>query len=80
MTAPTLLLTGECSPAVLRRLSGHLHALLPRAERVEIPSASRRIHEENPTAVNETILAFVERHDIWRQPAPVVRAARMRRP
>lgn len=47
--APTLLVTGERSPAVLRRLTDRLHELLPNSQRVEVAAASHRMHEENPT-------------------------------
>lgn len=57
--APTLLLTGERSPAALRRLIDRLHELVPNSRRVEIAAASHRMHEENPDAVNEAILGFV---------------------
>jgi pimeloyl-ACP methyl ester carboxylesterase len=57
--APTLLLTGERSPAALRRLTDRLHELVPNSRRVEIAAASHRMHEENPDAVNEAILGFV---------------------
>ncbi len=56
---PTLLLTGERSPAALRRLTDRLHELLPDSQRVEVAAASHRMHEENPDAVNEAILDFV---------------------
>ena len=59
VAAPVLLLTGERSPAVLRRLSGRLHELLADARHVEIADASHRMHEEQPGAVNEAILAFL---------------------
>lgn len=59
--APTLLLTGERSPAVLRRLSSRLHELLPNSQQAEIADASHRMHEEQPEAVNEAILAFLSR-------------------
>jgi pimeloyl-ACP methyl ester carboxylesterase len=62
VAAPTLLLTGERSPAVLRRLSDCLHELLPNVEQIEIAAASHRMHEENPAAVNEAILGFLARH------------------
>ena len=39
---PTLLMTGERSPAVLLRLTDRLQELLPNAQRVEIPGASHR--------------------------------------
>jgi len=62
VATPTLLITGERSPGVLRRLSDSLHELLPKVERIEIAAASHRMHEENPAAVNEAILAFLGRH------------------
>ena len=60
--APTLLLTGEHSPAFLLRLSDRLEELLPIVERVEIPDASHAMHEENAPAVNEAIVRFLGRH------------------
>lgn len=59
---PALLLTGDRSPAFLLRLTDRLEELLPLAERLEIPDASHLMHDENPSAVNEAILAFVSRH------------------
>jgi pimeloyl-ACP methyl ester carboxylesterase len=59
---PTLLLTGQRSPAVLLRLTEHLQRLLPNAERVDIAGASHAMQEENPGAVNEAILGFLARH------------------
>jgi pimeloyl-ACP methyl ester carboxylesterase len=62
MRAPTLLMTGTRSPAVLIRLTEHLQRLLPHAERVEIAGVSHAMQEENPDAVNEAILGFLARH------------------
>ena len=59
--APTLLLTGEGSPAFLLRLSDRLEELLPVVECVEIPNASHAMHEENSAAVNEAIIEFLGR-------------------
>jgi pimeloyl-ACP methyl ester carboxylesterase len=39
-----------------------LEEILPNTERVEIPNASHLMHEENAPAVNEEILAFLDRH------------------
>jgi pimeloyl-ACP methyl ester carboxylesterase len=61
VVASTLLLTGERSPAVLRRLSDRLHELLPNSQRVEIAAASHRMHEEQPGAVNVAILGALAR-------------------
>ena len=58
---PTLLMTGERSPAYLPRLTDRLQQLLPNAERVEIAAASHVMSEENPGAVNEAILDFLSR-------------------
>jgi pimeloyl-ACP methyl ester carboxylesterase len=59
---PTLLMTGQRSPAVLLRLNEQLQRLLPHAERVEITGSSHAMQEENPGAVNEAILGFLARH------------------
>jgi pimeloyl-ACP methyl ester carboxylesterase len=61
VATPTLLLTGELSPAYPLRLSDRLQQLLPNAEHVEIAGASHLMHEENPGAVNEAILRFLAR-------------------
>jgi len=62
VAAPTLLMTGERSPAYLPRLTDRLQQLLPNAERVEIPAASHLMSEENAGAVNEAILGFLACH------------------
>jgi pimeloyl-ACP methyl ester carboxylesterase len=59
---PTLLMTGERSPAFLLRLTDRLQQLLPNAERVEIAGASHAMQEENPGGVNEAIVGFLARH------------------
>lgn len=63
--APTLLLTGEHSPALFHRLTDVLEGLLPLVERVQIPSASHLMHEQAPDAVNAALLDFLDR-----RPAP----------
>ncbi len=59
---PTLLLTGERSPAFLLRLTDRLEELLSNVERVEIPDASHLMYEDNPVAVNEAIVGFLGCH------------------
>jgi pimeloyl-ACP methyl ester carboxylesterase len=59
--APTLLMAGERSPAVLLRLTDRLQELLPNAERVEIAGASHAMQEKNAGAVNDAILGFLAR-------------------
>jgi len=66
--APSLLMTGDRSPAVLLRLTERLEQLLPNAERIEIVDASHAMQEEKPTAVNAAILGFLARHAS--QPVP----------
>ena len=56
---PTLLMTGEQSPAIFLRLTDRLEELLPNAERVEIPNSAHIMHEQNAPAVNDAILAFL---------------------
>jgi pimeloyl-ACP methyl ester carboxylesterase len=60
---PTLLVTGEHSPALLRRtLTRKLASLLPNAEQVEIPNASHLMHEQNAEGFNRAVMAFLRRH------------------
>ena len=59
---PTLLVTGERSPTFLLRLTDRLQELLPHVERVEIPTASHLMHEQNAPALNAALLEFLRRH------------------
>jgi pimeloyl-ACP methyl ester carboxylesterase len=60
---PTLLVTGERSPSILRRVvTDKLEALLPNVERVEISAASHIMHEENSAAYNDAVLNFLQSH------------------
>ena len=61
VAAPTLLISGERSPAYPLRLTDRLQQLLPNAERVEIAAASHLMHEESAAAVNRAILDFLSR-------------------
>jgi pimeloyl-ACP methyl ester carboxylesterase len=58
---PTLLMSGERSPAYLPRLTDRLQQLLPNAERIKIAGASHLMQEENAAAVNQAILEFLSR-------------------
>jgi pimeloyl-ACP methyl ester carboxylesterase len=62
VSVPTLLITGEQSPAGAILLTDRLEELLPVVERVEISAASHLMHEENASAVNEAIVGFLRRH------------------
>jgi pimeloyl-ACP methyl ester carboxylesterase len=60
VAAPTLLLAGEESPAILRlTFTNALYGLLPNVERAMIPDASHLMHEDNPTAFNSAVLTFL---------------------
>jgi pimeloyl-ACP methyl ester carboxylesterase len=56
---PVLLMHGQTSPAVFHVLAERLEELLPNVRRIEIPGASHVMHEDNPNAVNETIVIFL---------------------
>ena len=60
---PALLITGEQSPAGVRIPTNRLGELLPNSECISIPNASHLMHEENPRAVNDSILDFLGRID-----------------
>jgi pimeloyl-ACP methyl ester carboxylesterase len=59
---PTLLVTGEHSAPVLRRIIDRLGRLIPCVERVEIQGATHGMIWENPAAFNRAVLAFLDRH------------------
>lgn len=62
LTVPTLLVSGERSPAIFHRLLDRLEELLPRIERVNIAGASHIMHEDNPEDFHAAVLAFLEVH------------------
>jgi pimeloyl-ACP methyl ester carboxylesterase len=70
---PSLVLTGEQSSAGIHLLMDLLEELLPNVDGLEIPNASHDMHLDNPTALNNAILEFLERHH---QGEPVESAAR----
>ena len=59
-----LVVTGERSPAMFRRMAGLLASLLPESRRLEVPNASHVMHVENPAVVNAEILRFL--HEVVR--------------
>lgn len=58
MRVPTLLVSGQRSPAVFHRLLDRLEELLPNAGRVEISGASHLMHEEDPAAYRAAVRSF----------------------
>lgn len=67
MGVPTLLVSGERSVAMFRRLIGELETLLPRCELVEIPGASHAMQEDNAPAFNSAALTFLAKAGRARQ-------------
>ena len=61
--APTLILTGDQSPEMYWLVSQELGRHLPNAEQAEIEGASHVLHSMNPEAFNDTVLAFLEKHE-----------------
>jgi non-heme chloroperoxidase len=59
---PTLLMTGERSPAPLRAMVHRLSELIPNSEVKVIPDASHGMNFQNPAAVDAAILDFLGRH------------------
>ncbi len=59
--APTLLITGESSPAILLAIAARLENLLSHGERVVIPDASHEMEMDNPPAFNAAVLQFLEK-------------------
>ncbi len=59
---PTLLITGERSPALFQAVVRRLAELIPNSEVKVIPDASHGMNWQNPGAVNAAILDFLARH------------------
>jgi pimeloyl-ACP methyl ester carboxylesterase len=58
--APVLLLQGEHSPRMFKRVNASLQAALPQAEMAHISGVSHDL--SNPPLVTEAILRFLQRH------------------
>ncbi|MGB6032245.1 MAG: alpha/beta hydrolase [Bacteroidota bacterium] len=56
---PTLLLTGEKSPALFHLIIDQLEICIPDTRRVEIPRAGHAMHIGNADAYNRTVLGFL---------------------
>ena len=55
---PSLVITGEYSPDLMRTVSDSLRAVLPRSELRELPRASHGLQGENPAEFNRLVLDF----------------------
>jgi pimeloyl-ACP methyl ester carboxylesterase len=61
IAAPTLLLTGDRSPAMFGLVAEELGRCMPGCEQATIPNASHLLHGMNPQVYSEAVLAFLER-------------------
>jgi non-heme chloroperoxidase len=62
ITTPALLVTGEISPQFFHQVTDELERCMPKTERASIPRASHGMHNMNPQAYTETVLAFLAKH------------------
>ena len=58
---PTLLATGERSPAIFLLITAELERCLEGESQVMVPNAGHGMHSDNPTFYNQTVLAFLQR-------------------
>ena len=58
---PTLLVTGERSPAMFLLITAELEGCLEGESQVRVPNAGHGLHEANPTFYNQTVMAFLMR-------------------
>ena len=56
---PVLLMEGEQSPQLFKRVRAAIQKCLPSANWVTIPKANHQMHQTNPTAVNAALLRFL---------------------
>ncbi len=61
LRVPTLLLRGEGSPPLFRRIAGRIDELLPDSELAEVSGVTHSMHDQEPEAVGAAIAAFLAR-------------------
>jgi pimeloyl-ACP methyl ester carboxylesterase len=59
MKKPTLLVSGEDSPAIMRRATERLAQLLPNVQRAQIARASHEMQLDNPAVFNDVVGRFL---------------------
>ena len=59
--APTLLVSGQNSPVIMRRTTERLAELIPNAEQARIAGASHQMQSDNPSVFNDAVLKFLTR-------------------
>ena len=58
---PTLLVTGERSPAMFLLITAELEHCLKGESQVMVPEAGHVMHGDNPTFYNQAVMAFLQR-------------------
>ena len=61
LNRPTLLLTGEKSPAMFLLITAELERCLEGESQVMVPEAGHTMHRENTAFYNKTVMAFLQR-------------------
>ena len=61
LTRPTLLVTGERSPAMFFLITAELERCLEGESQVMVPEAGHGMHRDNPTFYNQAVMAFLQR-------------------
>jgi non-heme chloroperoxidase len=61
LTRPTLLVTGERSPAMFLLITAELERCLEGESKVMVPEAGHGMHWDNPTFYNQAVMAFLQR-------------------
>jgi pimeloyl-ACP methyl ester carboxylesterase len=61
LKCPTLLVTGERSPAIFFLVTAELERCLEGESQVMVPEAGHGIHADNAAFYNEAVLAFLQR-------------------
>ena len=56
---PTLLITGEASPAFFRAIADRLGECLPQVQRITVPWAAHAVHAQQPDSFNRIVVDFL---------------------
>lgn len=63
ITQPTLLVSGERSPASMLRTQDCLARLFPNVQRAVVPNAAHTMQYQNSAGLNQAILSFLDRYN-----------------
>jgi len=64
INTPTLIITGEFSPAPYRIIAQDLHRCIPNSELLTLPGASHGLQLENPAAFGNAVFDFLSRNEM----------------